>query len=156
MEHLPLCELLPEHLRRMIGDAATGIATDRRSAQEHLATGDPKQRSVALIALCHLWPVDDQYRDTCELIALLDKDSSVRTVALNCLGIAYAKTNDGRILEALARIVRNEAEDCRVRRQAYGALYSVCGVPVECRPDVMDLSIPQDIDWSFVSLVGGH
>jgi hypothetical protein len=139
-------------LEMMAGSVVRQMLKSRETTESYLTDADPKARYAALLLLTHQWaPPTEQFAMTCEQMALRDTDATVRAIALTCLGNCYASTDDRRIGAVIATLVRTESEDYKVRRSAYGALFSVGGVPIESWPDLDGLRFPDDVDWQFVN-----
>jgi hypothetical protein len=140
-----------EVLADAVGPSVWSMVRDRQLTVETAKTGVPMARSAALFLLAHHWPVNVEAQNVCEDIAIHDPDASMRAAALCSLGQCYAGTNNERIQTWLTSMIADESQDVRIRRQAYGALFALRGIGIECRPDVMQLRIPEDFDWNFVN-----
>lgn len=147
----------PEHLQqleRVVGFRLRPLLVDAVSTEEYLYGPDPKTRYAALILMTYHWTPTDEFKVTCEHMALLDRDVLVRSTAIGCLGNCFTRTGNRRIEKLLANIVRNEAQPYQVRRSAYMSLFIVSTDCYEVMPPGevwTNLRIPEGVDWAFVN-----
>jgi hypothetical protein len=108
-------------------------------------------RWAALVLMTHHWGPTEQFKIKCEDMALRDADPQVRSIALGSLGSCFTETSDRRIEKLLAGVVADVSEKYSIRRAAYVALFYVNGRQPMPRPElILNMRIPEDVDWDFV------
>jgi hypothetical protein len=141
----------------LIGPLLESILVDREFALRQVYHDDPKVRFVAISALGDYWKArnPDPFARVCADLALHERDSQIRSIALTYLGVCYESTNDPHIGKILATIVSSVLEPLSCRQSAYWALYTLRGrhlTPSSPRPSrVPKLKVPEEIDWAFVN-----
>jgi hypothetical protein len=146
-------------LRLMIPETAAGpllnhMLESRQITEEYLAHPTPQLRIAALSLLNDHWKATDGFAQRVEKMAFEDADTQVCAFAMVILGGLYAHTGDMRVGNLLARCVYDEAQQSRVRRAAYGALFKIRGLPARSWPVMRrrenQFRFPDDVDWRFV------
>ena len=141
-----------EQLQILAGPEVQSLLQSREATEEHLSDPNPKMRWSAVILLTHHWGPTEQFKLACEELASHDTDPLVRSKAIGCLGTWFARTANRRIEKLLAGIICDNSESYEVRRSAYTTLCMVNGDKSTPTPnDVINLRIPEDIDWTFVN-----
>lgn len=67
------------------------------------------------------------------------------------IGMQFRETKNRRVCDFLARLVLDASRSKQMRVFAYLILFTVCGRPVWTLPDIIDFSIPGDLDMVFVN-----
>jgi len=148
--------MLPEHieqLRRFVGPELDSLLESREASERRLADPNPTVRFGAVILLTHFWEITDFFRSHCEQIALADANLRVRSSATGSLGFCFRNTGNRRVEKFLAKTVRDESVERRIRKTAYSALLSVnpstCHNPLPADV-VLNDDFPNYVDWAFV------
>lgn len=136
--------------RLSAGKIVDEMIHDRRVAMNCLNDSRPKVRNAALKVLIHYWQEKSEVRSTCENMAFHDSDSKVRREATFLLGLCYARTQNDRIADRLAKTVKDESQPMSIREAAYWSLYSIHGTTPKKWRALFHSQFPQDVDWEFV------
>jgi hypothetical protein len=142
------------YLNGLVGNLTERAMNDRKEAERCLYDTDRNVRIVGLEILLDVWQSRDlAFRATCERMILHDPDEEVRAVAINCLAKCYEGTNDSRVAQFLANLVRDDILSAEVRTAAYFGLLIVTG-ELGRRPQlILDFAFPESVDWGYVETV---
>jgi hypothetical protein len=147
-----------EFLFSLCGPLLGAFRSRKELAQEFLAHQMPNLRMAALIVLTEHHLVDERTRTSCEEMARGDSDLEVRHVAISCLGRLYRYTDNARIGEFYANLVRDAGCPMPLRRAAYLNLYFLRPRNVRSSPILKIVKrgfrFPEEVDWSFVDSFG--
>jgi hypothetical protein len=131
----------------------------RSDAETYLEHEEPEIRRTALVVLeAHCASAvpgkpDEQFAKTCERLAQADRDTSIRSLALGCLGSLHAAAGNSRVEQLIAWIVFDSSEPLEVRKRAYRSLLEIRGRFVfggGVRTLSASFRFPEDVDWGFV------
>jgi hypothetical protein len=141
-----------DHWRKLAGPALEQMLQSRQAAHSFLIDDDPKRRMTALDVLSRHWKPDADLAATAEKMAFGDADPDVRNAAVLVLGDCYCGSDDARISQLFAGIVRGSAHAEQFRKWAYLGL---CKVTQSIRdwPDLANFCFPDDVDWNVVDRV---
>jgi hypothetical protein len=139
---------------RLAGSHLPGLLANRAIAETSMTHADSSLREAALGIIEFHWKHTKETVALCENLVFQDSDSIVRGCALLSLIRYYSETDDARVGEVLARIVKDENAEGRLRELAYYGLFVVRGMPALARPTPNirhHRFVPGgDVDWAFV------
>jgi hypothetical protein len=143
--------------RDAAGSRADAMLRSQSEAVNSLADPSPTIRFVALQVLTYHWEVDAMIVHRGEVILRSDPDVGVRCQAVNTIERFYPRSNNSRIMNTLAEIVRNENDSNDLRAMAYRCLLVVSGQSTPYSEltagAFQPLRFPDDVDWSLVDRV---
>jgi hypothetical protein len=96
------------------------------------------------------WGPDSKFIKSCEEIAYNDPDVQVSSMALAVLSGCFIRTDDRRVGELIARLVRDESKPKMLRSTAYSSLLTIRGMPIDDFLAATDSTFPAKVDWAFV------
>jgi hypothetical protein len=141
-----------DQLEAFVGPGLQVLLHNRQLTEAYLDEKDAKMRWAAVVLLTYHWSPTNEFKDKCQYLALHDPDNLVRSKAIGSLGACFAGTGNRRVENLLGTLVANEDESYTSRRSAYAALFRVHGSgPVPPAEKMLNLRIPEDIDWGFIS-----
>lgn len=156
-------EFMERLLRKAFGEErfahAKPMFQSRSLAEACLEHEDLEIRRAALVVLeAHCESAvpgepDEQFGKTCERLALTDRDTSIRSLALGCLGSLYAAAGNARVEQLIAWIVFDASEPLEVRISAYRSLLEIRGRFVFDGAVSESFRFPEDVDWGFVKSI---
>jgi len=139
---------------REIADAVADFGSEnfveaKADVERLLDHGDEIVRYNAISTLAYEWGTTDRPERVVEMV-LNDPDVDCRRNAASALGSLFRSSNDSKILEILANVVLDPAQEDQVRCSAYAALLDVLGVPKQHQPDTFSLKLDAQVDWILV------
>lgn len=142
------------YLKQLVGEIADRAKRDRSEAEKCLSHTDKNVRIVGLSVLIDVWhAADTEFLASCERMIFHDSDQEVKAVAINCLSKCFEATNDQRVVQIFASLVKDELQVTELRTAAYFALLTVTG-ELERRPElILDFTFPNDVDWSLMNRI---
>jgi hypothetical protein len=156
-------ELMEHFLRKAFGEEGFAhlkpMFQSRSDAVAYLEHEDAEVRRAALVVLeAHCQAAvpgkpDEQFAKTCERLAQADRDTSIRSLALGCLGSLHAAAGNSRVEQLIAWIVFDSSEPLEVRKSAYRSLLEIRGRFVfggGVRTLSASFRFPEDVDWGLV------
>jgi hypothetical protein len=138
--------------RALAGAALPRLLESREAAEGFLHDEDPNLRRAAIFVLSNQFgPPSADLLTTCERLLSEDPAVAVRATALDRLAASHRGTDDPRLGQLFARIVRDERQPTDLRVQAYLGLRCLRGIPMFgwFRPGSRP-NFPEMVDWDFV------
>jgi hypothetical protein len=155
-------DMLKKECEELAGSCMEEMLLGPEKAFPYFSHRHPGVRRAAIRIWGFYWERTDQYAAICEKLALEDPDEDVRIWALDAVVATYAKTDDVRVGNLLAKIVYDQSKSLEYCKRAYDGLFHVRGMPRETHPSLIwpkfDFPFPEIVDWTFVDsfLRGGQ
>jgi hypothetical protein len=139
-----------EWRKRMAGPHLHQLLTNQEETLTFLRHPDPSLRQVALHLAVHHWGLGAIVATHCEKMAVTDPDSDVRAMAISALASCYKNSQDPRVGNFLATLIRDEGTATETRKLAYASLITIHGRGRDRYTPLFPRNFPEDVDWEFV------
>lgn len=140
---------IEREIRDLAGEHFDTMCRSEADTISYLDHADARIRCAALRLANGHWGITKRLDETYEKLATSDTDMNVRESAIIALGTSFARTQDDRIGDLLAKTVSDDGQPLSLRLSAFMSLQRLHGNLMDAKR-LMALEL-NDVDWDLVA-----